>query len=139
MIKTIKYLPKITKARTQYCEIDKKDLEWIQMEFVRYLSIAAELDGARNQDVRSLLKLWWYKRSGTLPKGNQGQNSPLTFVGGLLNNTLFGTQRELSHIQMDAIENITATMSTFLDALKDLNLTPITDQNQSIRFQIAIL
>ena len=56
-IRTIKYMPKITNARTQYCDIDSKDMALIQMEMIRYLSVMGEMSINRNEDVRSVLKL----------------------------------------------------------------------------------
>ena len=137
-IRTIKYFPKITSARTTYCDMDPKDMAWIQMEMIRYLSVMGEMSISRQEDVRSILKVWWTKRSSALPKGSSGQNSPLSFVSGLLNNIAFGSQYNLSNIQMTAIENISAIMVNFLDAIAEIDKTAATRNNESIIFQIAI-
>lgn len=137
-IRTVKFMPKITNARTQYCDIDSKDMALIQMEMIRYLSVMGEMSINRNEDIRSVLKTWWTKRTSSLPKGSTGQNSPLSFVSGLLNNIAFGTQYNLSTIQMTAIENISAIMVNFLEAIEEIDRTTATRNNESIIFQIAI-
>lgn len=135
-IRLINYSPKITAAKTQYVTIDPIDMGWVQTELIHYLSLMGELDGHRNADIRQVQKIWWYKRTATLPKGNNGQNSPLTFVSGIINNISFGSQRDLSTVQMDAIENISAVMSIFEDSIKDLNLTTV--NGTAIKFQQQI-
>ena len=136
-IRTIRYLPKITSARTTYVDIDKGDMTWLQTELIRYLSVMGELSVSRNEDVRAVLKTWWEKRTATLPKGIHGQNTPRSFVAGLLNNLMFGSQNNLSTIQMDAIQNITAIMVQFLDAVSAIDST-FKGSNDSVVFQIAI-
>lgn len=121
-IRIIHYTPKITNARTQYVTIEKNDMAWIQSEIVRWLALMGALDSHRNQDIRLIQKHWWYKRTNTLPKGMDGQNSPLTFVSGILNNLMFGTQHDLSIIQMEALENISAQMTNFDEAVKELGI-----------------
>jgi hypothetical protein len=134
-IKIIHYTPKITNAKTQYVDIDSNDMMWLQTELIRYLSTMGELDGHRNNDVKQMLKQWWYKRTSLLPKGTNGQNSPLTFVSGVLNNILWGNQRNLSTIQMDSLEYISSMMCQFLEAINEMNITPTNQYNSSFKFQ----
>lgn len=137
-IRTIRYLPKITSARTTYVDLDKADTAWLQVELIRYLSLCGELSISRNEDVRAVMKTWWTKRTATLPKGNSGQNSPLSFCAGLLNNLMFGTQVNFSTTQLDALQNISATMIMFLDAVKEIDPT-FKGSNDAFVFQIAII
>lgn len=137
-IRTIRYMPKCTGAKTTYCEINSKDMAWIQMELIRYLAVCGEQSINRDTDVRAVLRGWWTKRVSSLPKGRTGQNSPLSFVSGLLNNVAFGSQYDLSNIQMTAIENISAVMVQFLEAINAIDASNITRKNESIIFQIAI-
>lgn len=122
-IRIIKYLPKVTSAKTQYVDIDPNDMAWLQSEIVRWLALMGALDNHRNEDIRMVMKHWWCKRSSTLPKGIHGQNSPLAFVSGILNNMMFGTQRNLSVIQMEALEVISAQMTLFDEAITELNIS----------------
>lgn len=108
--KIIKYIPKITSARTQYREIDPEDMRWLQTELIRWLAIMSELDQNRDEDSRWVREQWWHKRTDTLPKGQCGQNTPASFIGGLVKNLVFGQQRDLSDKQMDAVQWISHVM-----------------------------
>ena len=110
MKKNIKFIPKITGARTEYRETSVEDMAFIQQELIRWLAIMSELDMARDDDSRWARDQWWHKRTDTLPKGREGQNTPASFVGGLINNLVFGEQRDLTDKQMDAIQNISYVM-----------------------------
>lgn len=137
-IRTIRYMPKVTMAKTQYVEIEPNDMLWLESELMRYLTLFGELDGNRNEDIRQVMKQWWYKRSSTLPKGVEGQNSPLTFTSGLLNNLLYKGQRDLSTKYLDAIENISSQVAMFDEAIEELNITPTKNNKTSIKFVLMI-
>jgi hypothetical protein len=126
MIKIIRYIPKITTARTQYREIDPDDMTWLKTEMFRWMAIMNELDQARDEDSRWVLEQWWHKRTKNLPSGKLGQNTPASFVGGLANNLVFGDQRDLSDKQMDALQNISHVLSG-----------AFSQSCQSMRFQIG--
>lgn len=132
----IKYIPKVTNAKTQYVTIDNDDMIWLQTEFIYWLSLMGMLDVNRNEDIRQVMKHWWYKRTGSLPKGATGQNSPLSLVSGLLNNLLFGTQHDLSTHTMDSIENISAQMVLFEQALEQISIN--TRSSEQIKFLLAL-
>lgn len=137
-MKIIKYTPKITSAKTTYVEIDKDDMLWLQTTFIRWLSVMGELEGHRNEDLRQVMKLWWHKRSATLPKSKNGQNSPLTLVSGLINNLMFGNQNDLSTTTLDAIENISNQMVLLEAAITDLNIVT-QHSSESIKFMVSIV
>ena len=137
-IKTIKYMPKQTNARVQYIDLDRDDMEWLQTEMLRWLALMGELDGSHNDDVKQIMKYWWYKKTQTLPKGKQGQNSPLTFVSGLVNNLVFGDTRDLTTVYLDCIENISSNIVLFEEAIKDLNTLSSTE-SEKIKFVNSIL
>lgn len=132
----IKYIPKVTNAKTQYVTIDQNDMVWLQSEFIYWLSLMGMFDVHRNEDIKQVMKHWWYKRSSTLPKGTTGQNSPLSLVSGLLNNLMFGTQHDLSTSTMDSIENISAQMVLFEQALYEISIN--TRSSEQIKFVIGL-
>ena len=134
-MKTIEYDPKITNASTQYNKISDTDMAYLQGELVKYLSLMGELSKSRNRDIQNILNQYWRKRSQTLPKGKDGWNTPESFVSGLLNNTMFGTQNDLSDIQMDALTNISSMMENIADAVSNLNLQPNTTMITTINFR----
>jgi hypothetical protein len=109
--RTIKYVPKHTVANTNYRELNTEDQFFVMNEMIRWLAIMSELDQSRDHDDRWVREQWWHKRSDTLPKGRQGQNTPSSFIGGLVRNTVYGTQRDLTEKQMDALQNISHIMS----------------------------
>jgi hypothetical protein len=108
--KTIKYMPKTTQAKTEYREIDPEDMAWLQTELIRWLAHGSEIQQRRDEDAEYFVKHWWTKRTQTLPRGQHGPNSPQSFVGGTVNNLVFGSQRDLSNKQMDSIQNISNVM-----------------------------
>ena len=136
MIKMIAYTPKITQAKTQYVDLDEGDMVWLQSRMICWLSTMGALDTSRNQDIRQVMKFWWYKRTQTLPKGKDGQNSPLSFTSGIINNLMWGTQRNLSIVQMDALESISAVMAQFEEAVSLLDIT--NEVPCSFKFHIKI-
>lgn len=129
MAKIIGYIPKLTSARTEYREVHEDDMAWLQKEFIRYLSQMAERDLNPSEDNQWILDKFWHKRTDKLHKGKIGdkfrQNTPCSVIGGLVNNLVFGTQRDLTAKQMEDIEFVSMALSTFLDV-------------EPIRFQIKV-
>lgn len=137
-IKTISYNPKFTTAKTQYIDIDSSDMDWLKTEMIRWISLMGEMDGSNNNDVKQIMKYWWYKKSNTLPKGKEGQNSPLTFISGLVNNLVFGSTRDLTTVYLDSIENISSNMVLFEEAITEVNTLP-KKTPEKIKFILSIL
>lgn len=115
MKRLIKYVPKVTSARTEYREVSIEDMAFIQQELIRWLAVMSEIDMNRDEDSKWVRDQWWHKRTDTLPRGREGQNTPASFVGGLVNNILFGDQRDLTDKQMDAIQNISHVLGQALE------------------------
>lgn len=135
-MREIYYEPKITNAKTQYVSISDIDKNWLLSEFIKYLALTGELKNIRdNRDVNSVVYDYWRKKSKTLPKSRYGQNSPETFISGMINNLMFGTQNDLSDIQMDAITNISCCMHLIYETLKPLNLQPNVKEYTPIQFR----
>lgn len=109
-IKTVKFVPKATSARTEYREIDEKDMAEIQQQMIRWLAVMSEADMSHDEDVRAVREQFWHRRLDALPKGKEGLNTPASFIGGLVNNMIFGEQRDFSSRQMEAIEYISKWM-----------------------------
>ena len=112
-MKTIKYIPKITNARTEYREITDEDAIWLQTELIRWLTIISQLDQARDDDSVWVRDRWWHKRTDKLHKGQLGPNTPCSLVGGILNNLLFKTpqQRDFTNKQMEDIEYVSMILA----------------------------
>lgn len=119
MSRTILYSIKNTAARTEYREIDKDEMAWLQTELIKYLSLMAERDLRSDKDNKWILHSFWHSRTDKLHKGKTGdsyrQNTPCSLIGGLVNNLLFGTQRDLTDKQMADIEYISMALATIHD------------------------
>lgn len=126
MSKNIKYFPKATTAKTTYVELADEDFNWLKTELIRWLAVMTELDNSNNHLWKQVLKLYWNKKSVTLPKSKYGLNSPATFVAGLINNLVFGDQRDISQPQLNAIKTVSD------------NLTQVLDDVENIVFQIGV-
>jgi hypothetical protein len=112
-MRTIKYIPKATSARTEYREIDGDDDMWIRTELIRWLALVGELDQTHDEDLRLFRDAWWHRKSKTLSKGHLGPNSPCSVVSGIINNIMFkaSPQRDLTAKQMADIEVISSTLA----------------------------
>lgn len=135
MAKQINYDPKITSANTQYNKIDPIDMAYVHSQLIRYMALMGELSKNRDREVQNIINQWYKKRTQTLPKSNNGWNTPESFIAGLLNNLMFGNQNDLSQTQMDALENISANMELIYDAVKGLNLQPNTTDIEKMEFR----
>ncbi|CAB4153571.1 hypothetical protein UFOVP635_9 [uncultured Caudovirales phage] len=128
----IKYVPKITGAKTEYREINEADMNFIQSELIRWLATMSELDMARDPDSKWTRDSWWHKRTDTLPRGHEGQNTPASFVGGMIMNVVYGTQRDLSDKQMDALTNISHIMGECMQGCTSFNFQIGFERNGNI-------
>lgn len=112
---TITYTEKSTLANTDYRRLEPDDLIFVQSELVRWSSRMNELDVTKDEDFAWARDNWWHKRTKELPYGKGGPNTPASFIGGVLNNTMFGTQRDLTAKQMQAIQSISEIMANAFD------------------------
>jgi len=120
----IKYVPKVTHARTEYRETSPEDLGWVQEQLLRWTLQIAELDMSRDPNVKQI-RTQFHERNQDLPKGKEGANSVASFVGGALSNLMFNGQRDLSDKQMNALETISNIMAIYFPS------------NTAIKFQIG--
>ena len=120
MKRRIHYIPKVTAARANYREISDEDMSWLKEELIRWMAVMGELDQFHEADAKWVRDQWWHKRTDTLPRGKFGNNSPCSFVSGLLNNLVFGQQKDLSDKQMDAIQNISHIAGAATDSCTEI-------------------
>jgi hypothetical protein len=122
----IYYVPKNTGANTNYRELQEEDMAWLQSELIRWMAEVSETAMLRDEDSKYIVDQWWMKRSTLLPRNRTGQNTPYTFVGGMVKNLVFGTQRDLTDKQMEAIEVVSRVMAQIYQ-----------DRCTSVQFQIG--
>ncbi len=126
-MKTIKYLPKVTAAQTQYREIDADDSLWLQTELIRWQCLVGQLDQLHEVDMKIFRDYFWHYKTKRLHKGQHGPNTPCSTVAGIIHNIMFKQpqQRDLTDKQMEDIEWISGELHKFLDS-------------EQIRFQIGL-
>lgn len=76
----------------------------------------AERDLRSDSDNKWILNQFWHKRTDKIHKGKTGdsyrQNTPCSLIGGLVNNLIFGSQRDLTDKQMEDIEYISMALAS---------------------------
>lgn len=118
-MKTIKYLPKVTAATTEYCEISEDDLAWLHSELIRWVVQVGLLDTAHDDDIKIFRDYFWHKKMSKLlhSKSAQGPNTPCSLITGIIHNMMFKQpqQRDLTRKQMEDIEYIGLKLSQVID------------------------
>lgn len=125
-MKTIKYIPKTTLANTEYRQISDTDMQWIQTSLLRILSRMAELSVSHSEDHKLVLSDYWRRRRKSLPRRRDGDNTPESFVGGLVNNLVFGTQRDITDRQMEGLEQVYSVLNVLFP-----------EEFEHVRFQVG--
>jgi hypothetical protein len=116
----ILYIPKITNANTSYREISENDKISLQFELIKYLVKFGELSSSSEADTKWIMQNYWLKKSSLLPRGRNGQNSPYSFISGVLGNIMIGTQKDLTELQCDALEQISRLVSVSLEGFEEI-------------------
>lgn len=118
-LRKIYYTIKMTQSNNTYVQLLAHDQDWLITKLIQMNSLMSELSLSNNRDVRDLIK-YWTTSNRTLPFNSflKKHNSPSSFVAGLLNNTLFGHQRDLSEIQIQHIQNVINQYQQFADAVE---------------------
>lgn len=114
MIKKIYYNKKTTNSNNIYYEIEQADTDYIIGKLMQINYYMGELSLSKNKDIKDLIN-WYQKPTKQYPFSTQFKrnNSPNSFVSGMLNNFVFGNQRDLSESQVDHIQNIVNMFSEF--------------------------
>lgn len=116
----VSYSYKTTQANTQYVELENNDFEYIQVTVLQLTSYMAELSVSRNKSLKEILR--WYKTANkhcpysTLLKSN---NSPQSFLAGIINNFQFGTQKDFTEKQILTLEYLINTTIDIIEYTKN--------------------
>lgn len=92
--------PKITRADTEYWDIDPEDEAYIYHWLMTLLADTAEM-ATYDQDLQ---REWFRRRPGVWPKGRCGPNSHASMLGGICGARLRDPAKNLSTAQLDAVE-----------------------------------
>ena len=137
MLRKIFYQTKNTMANTTYYEIPKEDHDFLMEKCIQIQCYFGEISLAKDRDIKDLVK-WYTSPNKTLPFSNQFKrnNSPQSFVSGMLNNMLYNGQRDLSESQASHLENIISVFSQLTEVLNTENKISLqkTTNNDTVLF-----
>ena len=111
-MQTIYYNVKHTSASTEYTLIDKQDLEEIRNMLFHVSALINEMDRYTEPLAKEINKDLLHKFNNRLPRGKESMNTIASYVGGLICNLVYGTQKDLSTKQLRALEYITEVANT---------------------------
>lgn len=120
MIRKIFYNRKVTSANTTYLSINDEDTQFLISKCIQIQSYMGELSLVKEKEVKDVYK-WYVTSTKTLPFSSsmKRNNSPQSFIAGTLNNIMFGTQRELTEVQAEHLQNIINNYQQLSDCLGD--------------------
>lgn len=127
---TIYYETKHTSASTDYIRIEDKDRDIILRSLLSLNSWFQELSLSGDKEIKEFFS-WYQKPNRKYPYNTKlkKHNSPQSMISGLLNNIMFGEQRDLSLIQAELIQDINNTCIDIIEVIQeekkiDLQKTP---------------
>lgn len=127
----IYYSIKNTTATTNYMSIEQKDQEYLINSIISMSSYMNELSLCPDKDVKEIYR-WYIQPNKKLPynKNYKKHNSPQSFIGGILNNFLYGSQKDLSDIQAGHLQEILTMYSSINDCMTELKINLQKDYRQ---------
>ena len=124
----IGYNHKNTKSNNTYISINKQDNDTFYKNVLAINAYMQELALSNDPDIKAFIK-WWRGSDKKYPYNKRlgKYNTPETMMAGLINNVLYGNQRDLSVEQLpfyEEITNICAEVIEELITVKKLDLQP---------------
>jgi len=103
--------------------IEKKDMDVLITKMMALQSFFNELSISSNTEIREAVK-WYTKPNKTLPFNRQfsKNNSPCSFIAGMINNLVYSDQQDCSEIQAQHIQNILNTTSELISVINDMGI-----------------
>ena len=117
---TIHYDTKVTSASTQYIQLTNED-KTVLIESLMSLNFwVQEVAISQDKDIRSFIK-WFVTPSKKYPFNTKLKryNSPQSIIAGLINNLVFGTQRDFSLTQLELAQEINNILIDIVEVIKD--------------------
>ena len=117
----IYYTKKITGAGTTYMNIEQQELDQLISRLISLQSFMSELSLSTNSDIKEVVK-WYNKPSKTLPHNRifGKYNSPCSFTAGMINNLVYGQQKDCSLVQAEHLQNIINNAVALINEIKDM-------------------
>lgn len=113
-MKTIEFIPKDTKATTQYRTIQPADKRWVLDKLRDIEEMRAFCESSNDQELKKMAA-HLLKPTSKIPRlGTGGYNSIISAVGGILSNIEDGTQRDFSDKTCRIIEKTFAHLNSVM-------------------------
>lgn len=124
----IGYSQKTTRSNNTYIDIDKVDNDLFYKNVIAINAYMQELALSNDPDIKDFIK-WWRGSDKKYPYNKRlgKYNTPETMMAGLVNNVIYGNQRDLSVEQLpfyEEIVNVCAEVIEELKLVKKLDLQP---------------
>lgn len=128
-MKKIYYIAKSTSAGTIYVELKEEDRAELTRAIIAVLTYTNELSISKNRDVKPYIE-WFHKSSRNWGFNSKlkRDNSPASYLGGVLNNLLFGTQRDFTLNQLETVALIINAAIDVLEVIEDIIQSPLQTQ-----------
>ena len=113
----IYYNNKTTTANTNYIELERIDLELVQVSILGILTYMCELSVHKTKDIKEFVH--WFTTPHKRYHYNKHcarNNSPQSYLAGVINNFQFGTQYNLSLSQLEIVVDIINTCIDLIEA-----------------------
>ena len=138
MIKQILFDLKTTNANTTYYYISDQDMDWLLGKLIQIQAYMGELSLTKDKAIKDLVK-WYTTPKKSLPRSYKWnkQNSPNSFISGVLNNIMFGDTRDISDTTASNLEDIISVFAQIVDVVNDTKTKDLQTQidNNTVLFQ----
>jgi len=127
----INYNTKNTSATTVYVQIEEEDKQVLIQSLLSILTWMNELSISPDKDVKDFTK--WFTTSNKKYLYNsklKKNNSPQSIIAGMLNNLVFGNQRDFSLTQIDLVQDISNTAYDIIEIIKEEKTINLQDNPQ---------
>jgi len=133
----IYYDIKHTTAKTEYLHISDQDIQIVHENILGILAYMSELSLSNDKDIRDFAN--WFKKPKKQFLYNsklKRSNSPQSLLAGVINNIVFGDQRDFSLVQLEAIESIINTSIDIIEELERVKQIKLQSQPQFVKIFI---
>ena len=122
-MRKIYYNIKATTASTNYMDISKEDMDFLINQVIQMQSYMSELSICPDKEIRDVVK-WYNTPNKSLPYHSKWKkhNSPSSYIAGILNNHLYGSQRDIREVQAQHLQNILNMFVDITEALTELKI-----------------
>ena len=117
---TIFYEAKNTAANTEYVTISEEDKNLLLQSLVSLNFWLQEISISGDKEIKDFTS-WYCKSNKKYPFNSKikKHNSPQSVVAGLINNLIFGTQRDFSLVQLELAQDLNNILIDIVEVIKE--------------------